>query len=149
MRTIREQLIFKALVALDEIADSAHAAPVAPSFSIRFLLAFLYAAGDADRRCFDEYWKAMQDPHDGQPGTMPGYIRGTALRGCITCMIRELGLPLTPEFHASLGHARRPRVERLAIEEKERQRRARRAADEAAQDEARRLDAVRRARQSS
>jgi hypothetical protein len=51
-----------ALMALDEVAEACHKAPVDRSVSLRFLLAWLYAESGsepANHWMFDGFWKAV------------------------------------------------------------------------------------------
>lgn len=57
-----DTLIFKALCALDEIAIEAGDAPIKPSQSTRFALAFLYAVSNGDRTQYDQFWREIMDP---------------------------------------------------------------------------------------
>jgi hypothetical protein len=50
MRFDRDQLIFKAICALDEIVDSARDRPVRGTLAMRFVLAFLYSQTGMDDR---------------------------------------------------------------------------------------------------
>jgi hypothetical protein len=60
MRFSKEHLTFKALVALDEAAESA--GPVPRSFALRFALAYLYATTTGERWLFDDFWKQATVP---------------------------------------------------------------------------------------
>lgn len=93
MRFDRDLMIFKALCALSEYADASHAAPLKPTFGLRFALAFLYSQSNGDSRCFTDFWAAVQDEqtrayhhHVGQ------YLRSTsartALNGIMTAIPR-------------------------------------------------------------
>lgn len=57
-----DDLVAKALSALDESAARARSETVAPDSSLRFVLAFLHAAippGRRDRGPFDAMWRAI------------------------------------------------------------------------------------------
>lgn len=62
MRIATDQLIVKALTALEEVGWAAQSGPVAPSHALRFTLAFLYAHGDGRRDNFDTFWRVVTDP---------------------------------------------------------------------------------------
>lgn len=61
MRIGTDKLIEKALIALEEVGWQAERAPVAPSWSLRFTLAYLFAHGDGRRESFDEFWRIVTD----------------------------------------------------------------------------------------
>ena len=62
MRFAQHELIFKALVALDETAELSRIAPVQPTAGLRFILAWLYAQSrDENRSVYDEFWAAVQN----------------------------------------------------------------------------------------
>jgi hypothetical protein len=60
MRLAKEHMSFKALCVLDEMAERARRAPLsAPSASLRFALAFLWAVDrNGDRKVYDDFWRA-------------------------------------------------------------------------------------------
>jgi hypothetical protein len=59
MRFAAETLKLKALAALEEAALLTHEAPVRPTHSLRFALAFLYAVSDGERWPYDQFWQAV------------------------------------------------------------------------------------------
>lgn len=61
MRIGIDKLIVKALTALEEVGFQAQLGPIAPSWSLRFILAYLYAHGDGRRDSFDRFWRAVTD----------------------------------------------------------------------------------------
>lgn len=138
----RDTLIFKALVALDEIADQAGAEPVEPSYAVRFTLAWLYAAGNGDRSVLDGFFQTMRDPMTWTDlESKRAYMRTTKLRSGVKGAMHTLGLTdFTPEFFQALGRARLPKEERQRIAE------ARKRQLEAAEAQAAREDADRRRR---
>ncbi|MGB5076821.1 MAG: SOS response-associated peptidase family protein [Sphingorhabdus sp.] len=109
MRFTQDQLTFKALCAVSEIVEQCHDAPLRPSLSVRFALAYLFSVSRSpDRKLYDSFWKIIQDPHamaycegDSQ------YLRITKARSCLTAMVRQAGLPLTPEFFIALSDSHR------------------------------------------
>lgn len=100
---IRDQLVMKALCALDEAAEAANAGPVAPSFALRFALAYLFAVGKGERWMHDAFWREMQvpDPADGRMSH-----RGTQVYSCLQGVMRNAGIVPTVE---TLGDLRRRR----------------------------------------
>ena len=79
--SIRDQLIRKAILALDEVAEQARKEPVAPTFAIRFALAFLHATGKGERWMHDNFWKEMQRPTPEREWCHRGTYVRTALNG--------------------------------------------------------------------
>ena len=59
MRIDADQLKIKALAALEEVAEATHDAPVAPTYALRFALAYLYAVSGGERWPFDGFWQAV------------------------------------------------------------------------------------------
>ena len=60
MRVSRERQIFLALCAVDEMVEQARAAPIRPSFALRFALAFLWSCSDGrDRAGYDALWRNL------------------------------------------------------------------------------------------
>ncbi len=95
MRFSCEHLTFKALVALYEVAQQGYQGTVPQSRSLRFLLAYLYAAGQGDRAFFDRFWRTCQDT---PPGPQPGYQRGTYLNTCWEAIARTVGAEISMTF---------------------------------------------------
>jgi hypothetical protein len=63
MRLSRDELVWKALLAIDEVAERAEKAPAEKSLFLRFTLAFLYCEGDAGAlRVFRDFWRAVTSP---------------------------------------------------------------------------------------
>jgi hypothetical protein len=63
MRFGPEQLRGKALLALEEAVQECRYRVPRRSFAIRFALAYLWAFAPADRRPFDDLWRALGAPH--------------------------------------------------------------------------------------
>lgn len=121
---IWEQLIRKAILALDEVAEQARTAPIAPSFAIRFALAFLYATGKGERWMHDTFWREMQVPTPEREWCH----RGTAVRTAMNGIMLNAGIePSIAELSAM-----RALRERMSPEEV-----ARRQTAEAIREEAR------------
>ena len=98
-------LIWKAIVALDEVCEQSFQAPIPPTFALRFILAYLFARSDGNRTPFDAFWKACQEPEGGM--TQQGYRRGCYTRTQWNGIVRGLGIAQTIEFNASIARARR------------------------------------------
>lgn len=65
MRFSREQLVWKALLALDEIVQQCGKSPVPKSLMLRFTLAYLYVAAGAQpstKWLFESFWKTATQP---------------------------------------------------------------------------------------
>lgn len=97
MSRIREQLIWKALLAVDEVAERAietNDALPAPSLALRFALAFLYASGNGERWPYDAFWQAIRTPlpTDGRP---PHRARETLT--ALQAIIRNVGIVATAD----------------------------------------------------
>ncbi len=75
--SIRAQLLHKALLALDEVVDQAKHGPVAPSFAIRFALAYLYVCAlERAARGAALRLPAKAGAQDGQPRRQTSLERG-------------------------------------------------------------------------
>ena len=107
----RDQLIFKALCALDEAADACHAEPLRPTFALRFALAFLYAVSDGRRAPYDAFWREIGDGKEGAYSADAGrYIRSTYARTAMTGIARGVGVEMSVDVMQRLSAARRHRV---------------------------------------
>jgi hypothetical protein len=109
------QLKIQALFILYKLAHHKRAAPYDRSWTLRFLLAFLYshATGD-DRSPFDDFWKAatrttQQDEPDGRAATIRG-IEMKRLANAICLAVGEQPKDIQDRFWDELtreAHARR------------------------------------------
>jgi len=73
VRLTRDELIWKALLALDELVEQSEAAQVPKSLMLRFTLAYLYSNAAPDSRpVFNEIWRLMTAPCPQET-----YARGT------------------------------------------------------------------------
>jgi hypothetical protein len=63
MRFTREELILKALLALEDAIQECRYRRPRRSFAIRFALAYLWANSRGDRRHFDELWNVLGSEH--------------------------------------------------------------------------------------
>ncbi|MBB4153646.1 hypothetical protein GGQ80_001552 [Sphingomonas jinjuensis] len=132
MSRVREQLIWKALLAVDEVAERAietREAMPPPSLALRFALAFLYASGNGERWPYDAFWLAIRTPlpTDTRPPRRPGDTL-TALQA----IIRNVGLRPSAEVLQWL-RTRGPYVAELQV---------RRAAAELLREDVRELEAA-------
>lgn len=102
MRLSRQHLTFKALVALDEAAESS--GPVPKSFALRFALAYLYATSTGERWQFDQFWLNAT----GASGA--DYIRAMARKQALCASLngicRAVDMERTPELIGKLRSAR-------------------------------------------
>jgi hypothetical protein len=113
MRFDRDQLIFKALCALDEAIDECRATPIRPSFALRFSLAFLFALSDGCREPYDAFWREVTDPKTASHSVEAGqYVRTTYARTAMTAIARGVGVELTVDVMQSLSTARRLRSQK-------------------------------------
>ena len=108
MRFDRDQLIFRALCALDEAIDHSDIAPVKRTFALRFALAFLFNLSDGKRRdCYDEFWREIGDPKDHAfSESSARYQRTTHARTNLSGIARSVGLELTADLMERLRLAR-------------------------------------------
>ena len=102
MRFSREHLTFKALVALDEAAESRETVP--KSFALRFALAYLYAITVGERWLFDEFWRVATG-HVGND-YLSRLARQQTLTACLNGICRAAGTERTPELIQKLRKAR-------------------------------------------
>ena len=111
--SLRDQLIWRALVAVEEAAVAAASAPVVPSFALRFALAFLYAsAGGGERWMYDAFWRDIQrpSPRDGRQCTRSTHAT-TGLHG----IMRSVGIiPTLETLDALSDHRRRNTPDAIA-----------------------------------
>lgn len=104
----RDALIFKALCALDEITIEAGNAPMKPSLSTRFALAFLYAVSNGDRTPYDQFWREVGDSKSSAYSQRAAdYTRASYARTAFTRIARTVGVELDIEVMAKLAAARR------------------------------------------
>ena len=111
MATMREQLMWKALCAVDEAAEEADRGPVRPTFALRFALAYLFTCGDGERWMYDAFWRDIQMPSPIDGKLSP---RGTMARSGLQGIMRSVGL--TPTFDSMTAlTARRMRISPDAV----------------------------------
>lgn len=116
MKPTRDQLIFKALCALEETCSAMADGPVAPTAQLRFLLAFLCQASGPDelgqphRASFDEFWSVATRPcaadHEGDRQMR---VRRNQASACMQGIARRVGMPLDREVYAAMARALRGR----------------------------------------
>lgn len=80
MRIGTDQLIVKALHAIEDVCWAAQRGPVAPTYALRFVLAFLFAHGDGRRETFDEFWRIVTDTGDHHQASeiLTNTVRGSS-----------------------------------------------------------------------
>ena len=92
MRFTREQLRDKALYALEEAFEQCRYAPVPPSRSLRFALAYL-ANQASGREWFDAFWRSVTGAYDQEWGPQAAdLLRISNARAGIVGIYRSLGL---------------------------------------------------------
>lgn len=107
--TIRAQLTRKALLALDEVVELSKAGPVAPSFAIRFALAYLYMCGTPkqgvrERWMHDTFWRVMQERDRDEFACSH---RSTSVQSALNGIMRSVGIE--PD-HAAASALREERM---------------------------------------
>lgn len=100
MRFTSRHLIYKALCAVSEVAELARHAPLRPSMSLRFALAYLYTHSDeSDRFVYDQFWRCIQDPYERSTcDEQARYFRYRDANSALNAMVRIAGFPQTPKF---------------------------------------------------
>jgi hypothetical protein len=109
MRIGTDQLIVKALSALDEVGWRAQKEPVAPTLALRFTLAFLYAHGDGRRDSFDEFWRVVTDTgtlHQPTP-TVTNVVRSNSASRALYGIYRSVGVYRSTDMIFSCHRQRR------------------------------------------
>ncbi|WP_299326403.1 hypothetical protein [Parasphingopyxis sp.] len=110
----KQQLTFKALVALTEIVEQSRQKPVSPSAGLRFILAWLFTmSGVSDRSAYDEFWRVVQDPMENAYSDHHArYIRGTSAQTALNVIARNAGIELTSDMLCQMSQARMTQAER-------------------------------------
>jgi hypothetical protein len=91
-----DHLVWKALVALDEIVHRSSHAPIAGDFSLRFTLAYLHATGKGDRHHHDDFWRAIgRSIGDEFQIGASNYMRSRDARTAMYGIARGHGIELT------------------------------------------------------
>jgi hypothetical protein len=111
MSVFHEQLLLRALAALCEIADECGKTPAQKSLSLRFILAYTFAAAGADPKLkwiWNSFWEHGTAPHDPMR-PMDDYLRGTGARSAFSGICREVGHPPHGELLEMLRAHRRAR----------------------------------------
>ncbi len=107
MRFDRDQLTFKALCALDEAIDQCDAAPVKPTFALRFALAYLFAVSDGRREPYDAFWREVRDGTGAAYSkSSRRYVRTKYARTALAGISRGVGVELTADMMQRLRDAR-------------------------------------------
>jgi hypothetical protein len=108
MRFGRDKLVFMGLVALDEVAERCASAPYKPPFSLRVVLAMLYAFSNGDRTSFDRFWRACQMPDEpGHREHQSRIMRRGAVGAAYAGICKAVGCDQTVNFVADISAARR------------------------------------------
>lgn len=110
MRFDRDHLTFKALCALDEAIDLCDAAPIEPTFALRFALAYLFAVSDGRREPYDAFWREVRDGNGAAYSEASRrYVRTTYARTALAGISRGVGIELTVDMMQRLRNARTAR----------------------------------------
>jgi hypothetical protein len=81
-----------ALLALYEFCMATEGEPVRRSFTLRFLLAYLYAHSDGQRGPFETFWRAASRHRwAGETESMAAYARGTYMRSGMETICKAVG----------------------------------------------------------
>lgn len=107
MPTINEHLIYKALVALDEVIHRCRGGVIRRDFALRFVLAYLYAVSDGRREPYHDFWTTIQDPFSS---SLDGgrYLRPTAATTNLNGIISGLGFNSTPALIDAISARNEP-----------------------------------------
>jgi hypothetical protein len=105
---VHHQLIRKALLALDEAIDQARIKPVAPTFALRFALAWLFTQSNGWREPYDAFWRVIRDPFSwASSDVQRAYLRPTKARTEFYRICRSIGIEPTGAFLSELSEERR------------------------------------------
>jgi hypothetical protein len=105
---IHQQLVRKALLALDEAIDQAREGPVQPTFALRFVLAWLYVSSDRRRAPYDAFWRCIRDPLSyAWSEEQRSNMRFTQARTAFNGICRSVGIEPTAALIIELSRARR------------------------------------------
>lgn len=110
MRIATDKLIIKALTALEEVGRQAQTGPIAPSFALRFTLAFLYAHSAGERESFDEFWRVVTDPGNLHMSSeaATNVVRSSGASRELYGIYRSVGVDRTPDMIFSWTKNRHP-----------------------------------------
>jgi hypothetical protein len=115
VRFSRDQLVFRALVVLDEAVRDCRDAPIQPTLGQRFALMFLFAVSNGERHAYDKFWQAVRGENDhGQTDHMARVMRQTGARTCLTAIARSVGVDFSSDYQRELHVARMPQEDRTA-----------------------------------
>ena len=111
----RDDLLYLALLALDDVAEAARAGPVPRSIALRFLLAFVHQASGADpdrKWVFDSFWREGTSLGDRSGSAyLRRVARLTAIDSAMNGICHACGWQLTPELELQL-RAHRAKLKR-------------------------------------
>jgi hypothetical protein len=107
MSMFGEELILKALAALSEIADECGERPARKSLSLRFLLAYTYAASRMEpgkKWIWSNFWHYATRPRKQLPHEQfeDDHVRGTGARSALNGICREVGYEPDVDFIRTL-----------------------------------------------
>lgn len=111
MRVDRDQLVFKALCALEEAREQSRQGRVPPTFALRFALAYLYSVGDRrreffDREPYDDFWQAAT-MEDEAGGSAAAFGRSQVMTSAFNGIARAAGVEPDVQLLERIGRARR------------------------------------------
>jgi len=101
----RNRVIFLALAALQDVADESARGPIEPTIHLRALLGLLHLQSNGDRRCYDEFWRAVCRPNrPDEPEWSENYVRQRDGSIALIGIGRTVGLELIArETHKAIG----------------------------------------------
>lgn len=117
----REQLLCKALLALEDVCVTCARDPAPKSLMLRFILAWLYqesGAHPSNRWIFDSFWQAVTRPratadHDR---FVDDYCRTTSARSALSGICREVGYVADVDFTQMMADARRAAIPGVGVD---------------------------------
>ena len=112
MRFSRDQLILKALAALNEIADECGTRPARRSILLRFTLAWLFVesgADPADKWLFTHFWNNATGPAATGHGVewLDSYCRARDATSALNGICRAVGVEPSVSLFQAMDEARR------------------------------------------
>jgi hypothetical protein len=113
----RADLVFTAILVLDEALEAARAGRVAPRPGLRLALAYLYLVGDRrtewfDREPYFEFWQQATQSDAagvGAEGSAASWGRQTQMTAAMNAIARAAGLELDAPVLERIARARRLR----------------------------------------
>lgn len=111
-----QALIVKALHALEDVGWQSQKGPVAPSYALRFTLAYLFAMGGGkDRATFDEFWRAATDlgDHHQSNAHLTNIVRSNRTSTALHGIYRVVGVYRSVEMQFAPVTKRGDRVRKV------------------------------------